>query len=238
MPTVSRAKELADAEAARAEAENPDEDEWGEGEAEPIAGTEPEGEEEEEGEAGEPAEAEPTEPTQAVAALTIGPDDIRKAERARETYRKKIGDILGAEAVAHECVLCAGLGYLADLPPLGTEFTFEQGEGGPELSFRQPPATPDYRQASDKTTCPECDGFGHTLTGAKKPAQEVWQCAKCGGAGWIGVGPQGTAPVSLDFQPHTEPAQGNGGDAGVGIDAWGRPAGHQHWGVPPAMIQG
>ena len=64
-----------------------------------------------------PVEKEPQ------AFASIGEKEIRAAERARDAYRKKIASILGDVAVVHECLLCAGLGYLPDLPPQGTTFS-------------------------------------------------------------------------------------------------------------------
>lgn len=172
------------------------------------------------------------------AAVGLTPEQIAKAERARGQYRTKLAGILGDEAVAHECVLCAGLGYLGDLPPEGTEFVFHYTAEGPELGFKPPEARPEYQQASDKETCPECAGYGVTLTGAKPPAQVEWQCGKCGGAGWVTKTPTAGANVQpLYLSPSEAPPQADAG-SGMAPDAWGRPWGHAHYGVPPAAIQG
>lgn len=185
----------------------------------------------------EPAPDEPEAPPEPEA-IAIGPEEIAKAERARDAYRKKIGGILGDEAVEHECILCAGLGYLPALPPPGVMFTVVDTEEGPALHAEESPAPVPFKQASDKETCAECDGYGQTKTGAKAPGQEYWQCGKCGGSGWTmkqgEVQPQ--APPSYFPEMPAAPAPVLAIDGPP--DAWGRPPGHQHWGVPPASIVG
>lgn len=194
--------------------------------------------EQDEGEqAADDTDDEPVEPVEPVA-VAIGPDELRKAERANDAHRKKLAGILGDDYVAQECPLCSTVGYVPELPPPGSTFTFMQDEHGVSLDFRPPVAGPDFKPASDKKTCPECDGYGATLTGAKEPAQTVWQCGACGGAGWIGQGalviapgatPVAAAPSYLSPLPAVPEGP---------VDQWGRPTGHQHWGVPPAMIPG
>ena len=185
----------------------------------------------------EPAPDEP-EPAEPEAAVVIGPDELKKAEAARKSYRTKIANILGEENVEHECIMCAGLGYLAGMPPAGVTFTIVYTEDGPTLIADEPRAEVQFPQASDKETCPECNGYGQTKTGAKPPGQEYWQCGVCGGSGWRMIGAQTQAPMAppsyFPEAPAAPPPLAIDGPP----DAWGRPPGHQHWGVPPASIVG
>ena len=216
--------EMVEQEAARAENEEPE--------------SEPEEEAAAESGESEPEDEPEPEEEQPEALAAIGEAEIRKAEKAIEGQRKKLAAIFGEEAVAHDCLLCSGLGFMPELPPLGTRFTFVQGEDGPALNFDAPEPEPEYRQATDKETCSECGGFGQTLTGAKKPAQVLWQCGACNGSGFIQTGAivVSTAPTAppAPYEPAPIPQV----DVGLAPDQWGRPAGHQHWGVPPALIAG
>ena len=79
----------------------------------------------------------------------IKPDAVRA---------KKIGAILGDAAVTHECLLCAGLGFLPDLPPAGTTFSMFHGIDG----VMPPPATDDPDPPrSDRRDRPEGGEAGH-----------------------------------------------------------------------------
>jgi hypothetical protein len=214
---MSTLAEQVDVEQAEYEAE-------GEGEPEPEPDPEP-----------GPDEPEPAEPEALVA---IGPDEIAKAERARSAYRKKIGDILGAESVEHECLLCAGLGYLPALPPPGVTFTIVDTDEGPALLADEPRSEPPYKVSEVTETCAACDGYGLVLTGAKTEGGRLWQCSVCGGAGHVpkaGANPplHAVAPTAAPSPPSADITMG-----GSVPDAWGRPSGHQHWGVPPAAIPG
>lgn len=187
--------------------------------------------EDEEGEA-EEAEAQP----EALAA--IGPDEIRKAERAIEAERKKLAGILGDAYVAHDCPLCSALGFLPELPPVGTQLLVNEGEAGIEFLAMPPQATPDYVAAKDKGPCDWCNAEGFVTTGSRNPNAAVMPCSKCQGNGWVMVAveapPPAPSPVVTMQPPNGNPVY----VPTIGPDAWGRPEGHVHWGVPPANIQG
>jgi hypothetical protein len=199
--------------------------------------TEDEDEDEAEAEDTEPEpepEPEPTEPE----AVQLTPDVLKKAEAARKTSRERFAKILGEAAVTAECPMCSGIGFLGSEPPEGLRFTVVAGAQGPELAFEEAPVEVEYRQASDKTTCEACDGHGLQLTGAKNPGGRLLQCERCNGAGWVyKATPSTTAPNTTVTTTAVIPTADNGAQV-LAPDAWGRPAGHQHWGVPPAQISG
>jgi hypothetical protein len=191
--------------------------------------TEPESEEE-----GEPESEEEGQEDEQPPLAQIGEAEIRKAEKAREAQRRKLAAILGEQYVAHECIFCSGLGFTPEPPPVGTVLTVVAGEDGLAFEAEAPVTEAPLLQAPDKQMCPECDGWGEVFTGAKAPQKIIGPCSKCSGNGWVVVaraellpepmppGVPGGAPPSLEGVP----------------DAWGRPFGHQHWGVPPAQIPG
>lgn len=180
----------------------------------------------------EEAEAEPE------ALATIGPDEIRKAERAIDAERKKLAGILGDAYVAHDCPLCSALGFLPELPPEGTTLLVSEGEAGIEFLAMPPQAQPEYVDAKDKGPCDWCNAEGLVRTGSRNPNAAVMPCSKCSGNGWVMIVVNEPAPA---LPPPPPPVAPNGAPmyvAPIGPDAWGRPEGHTHWGVPPANIQG
>jgi hypothetical protein len=185
----------------------------------------------------EPGPDEPAEPAEPEAAA-IGPEEIAKAERARSAYRKKIGDILGTESVEHECLLCAGLGYLPSLPPPGVTFTIVDTDEGPALLADEPRSEPPYKVSEVTEACGACDGYGLVLTGSRTEGGRLWQCSVCGGAGHVAKA--GANPILHPVAaPAAAPPLATPPPMPDGVaDAWGRPSGHKHWGVPPAMIPG
>jgi hypothetical protein len=170
------------------------------------------------------------------APAAIGPEEIAKAEKAIAAHRKKLAGIFGPEAVAHDCFACAGMGFTPELPPDGMTFRVVYTEAGAELVAESPvPDTP-LREAPDKEACPECDGIGQVLSGSRNPHARVVGCSKCSGNGWI-VKAREPEPMTYSPEPVAS-GMPNGGQASIGTipDAWGRPAGHKYWGVPPADV--
>jgi hypothetical protein len=213
---------------AEAEAPEPDEEE------EAVEAEEDEPEEPEEPE----REAESAEPPEQPALTAIGPDEIRKAENAISAQRKKLGGILGDDYVAHDCLVCSGLGFVPELPPAGVMFVAVESEDGMTLLAQEPEPQRNLVEAKDKTGCDWCAGEGFVLSGSKNPNAAVVPCSKCSGNGWVMVPvEQSSPPVAAAVTTGETPAS-PANTEGLGHDAWGRPAGHQHWGVPPAMIQG
>ena len=217
-------QEMVEEEATRAEAEPEDED-----------SDEDEDKDSDEGEEAKEAEEAEAEPE---ALAVIGEAEIRKAERARDAQRKRLAGILGEGYVSHECLFCSGLGFTPEPPPVGTSFVIIQGEDGLAFEVSAPATEIPLLQAPDKAMCDECDGWGEVLSGSKASHGMVTPCSKCMGNGWVMVPREATVTL-YPAGGSTNAAPGPIAVAlGGGEDAWGRPPGHQHWGVPPAMIAG
>lgn len=168
----------------------------------------------------------------------VGPNEIKKAERAIEAQRERLGKILGGEAVAHECILCAGMGYLPDVPPPSTRFEVVATDNGVGLAALEPEPEAEYPEAKDKQACDWCDGWGFVLTGAKNPNAKVGPCSKCSGNGWVTVPVEAGQVAALPQSPTPVPPPESLKVGTEMVDAWGREYGHPHWGVPPANIRG
>jgi hypothetical protein len=159
--------------------------------AEDVPETEPietEEAEEAETETAEPApEPEPAQPD-----TGLNAEQTQELERATIAYNKRVAKAFGGE-LPPECPACMGLG-----------FDLTGGAGAP-----------DYREASDKDVCDECDGFGGVRSGSKVPGQDIVRCERCKGAGYLV-----TRPVEIRNQEQVAPvvvqlAEGNadGGQA-------------------------
>ena len=196
-----------------------------------------------EGEPAEPGEPDPddpdapAEPEPAELLAAIGPETLEKAERKRANYRKGMAELLGEAYVAHECIFCTGLGYTPDPPPVGAVFTVVESEAGLGFDFELPGAEGNLKMALDKGPCEECGAEGFVLTGSKNPNARTAACGRCNGNGWVVVArpPEAPAvPAGYAPSPPVNPAVAAGQNL---EDGWGRPFGHKHYGVPPAMIE-
>lgn len=169
----------------------------------------------EETEAEEQAEPEPE--TQ-VQAPPVDPEKVFKAlDNEASRHVKRVAEITGAEfELLHACPGCA-------------DFT-------PGFTLVPPVELASRKESPYTRRCETCDGFGELETGARAETRpEFERCPDCAGNGFTRLGgplPDLGAPApsypGADV-PHT-PVEG--GDN----DAWGRPAGHPHWGVLPSAI--
>lgn len=217
---MSEITEKAKAEAERVEAEEAEQAEVEPEQAEPTSD--------------EPEQAEPS-PAADQAALEAQ-DKALTAEDGR--HNKALGKIYGDEWPEHvRCALCDGIGFLH--PELASGLTNEQWAQvvGAAIAMTQRP----YIEDANYERCQHCDGWGQTLSGAQDPEHYTKLCDVCSGNGYIQRAPRlpqlapvpqttgGNGTVDLTFPTYGSPAVD---------DAWGRPGGHPHYGVPPAAIQG
>jgi len=115
---------------------------------------------------------------------------FRDLDRLRKDTAKRVGNILGDEAVnLIECPLCAAVapGYLwsPDVASL-----HEEQVAAIRLLLNMPVAT-DYKQAEDFMPCPKCDGNGRVRTGSRVQNYEIAECPRCFAKGYI------PSPVAL-----------------------------------------
>jgi hypothetical protein len=216
---VSTASELAKAEADAVEAESPDEDE---------EAAEAEGELERE------PEPDPEAATAAPAMTEQQAErEFAKLERKAQTYLE------GALAIARKlempvqpCPLCTFPGLA--IPRQEHEVTSDVEGAVLALIGKSP--EPAFVESDQYERCVACDGWGEVLTGAQKPVSRAAQCIQCGGKGFKPVVQQYVAPT-----PAAPPAFPGAQLPYVPLptgtnDAWGRPAGHPHWGIDPATV--
>jgi hypothetical protein len=212
---VSVAAEKAREEAERAEAE-PDEDEAAE-EEEPTPEPEP-----------EPEPEQPTGLTEVQAER-----EFKRLEKLAQTYLTKAVEIADKLGMPYQvCPLDAFPGLA--IPRQAHEVTSDVEAAVLALIGKTP--TPDYKTSEGYAVCDVCDGWGEVLTGAKKEISRTATCPNpnCGGKGYVTrpivvAPPNGSATYPGADVQHIPLPQGI-------ADAWGRPAGHPHWGRDPREI--
>lgn len=195
-----------------------------------------------------PAEDEPEEDVPFEEPLTA-PEQAAKDEAAAMALDRKLtsedkrhqtalGKAFGEEWPQHvRCALCDGIGFLD--PNLAGGLTHDQW--GQVLETAIAMTVVPYIEDTNYETCPHCDGRGKTLSGAKPPLDPTKLCDVCSGNGFIQkaprvpqyVAPVTTAPTNGQIE-YTIPSYGSS----AADDQWGRPAGHAHYGIPPAAVVG
>jgi hypothetical protein len=157
----------------------------------------------------------------------------KKLDTEDRRHHAALAKVLGEDfALYHECPLCLTLGYA--LPAMPGQFDPNQRMAVLAAMGDEP--EPELNEAPEAKRCDVCDGWGELLTGSRNDTGRVKLCARCEGKGWIA---------------NLEDGAQNGAGAGVGYtlpppaqqwppvpnnDAWGRPAGHPHWGQDPASV--
>jgi len=180
----------------------------------------------------EPDDPDPTDPDPEGKAVTppepaaLGEVDAERMgkalEKANTTYRNALGRIDGLEFDAFaECEKCNGMGFVP-----------------PNLE----PA-PDVLDAPDKVRCHGCNGWGVQATPSLAATHDFEQCITCTGNGWVIKAIEAAQPVypihnipPIQTAPAGYTSDANGLPPQPTTDAWQRPVGHPHFGVPPASL--
>jgi hypothetical protein len=218
-PTI---RELAAAEADRAEAENPDEETEAAEDEETRPPVEPEPEHE------QPTEPPPEPPTQAQMEKMM-----ERLAKEDERHRKRYAEVLGEQfELMQPCPRCLESGHIypPEVAPLGPDqLAAVDASLGRNVQ-------PELREASDAERCAACDGWGVVLTGAQNEQGKVKPCTPCGGQGWV----MPTTSAAGGSSSSSGGAERNGEAADASPvpmpDAWNRPVGHPHWGQDPASV--
>lgn len=214
---MSTIAELARAEGDAAEHENPD----AELDDDPESDDDP-----------EPAPAEPAEPPSDVSMETALKAMESEAKRHEKAVAKIMGD--GWEDV-YPCPCCQlGPGFV--FPFVTTSPDDQERKATVERYFGAD--DPPLRDAPYAETCATCAGYGQLKMGALNAHNSVLPCRDCDGRGWK------EKLTSVAALPPLAAAPFPGADVtympveGGQVDAWGRPAGHPHWGTHPSLIGG
>lgn len=224
---MSRATELAEAEAAKAEAEDETTETGDEPEnpdAEPVEPIEPDEDEAHE-------EESPTPPS----SLKVAQDQDKALDAESKRHAKALAKILGEHwADFAMCPLCQVDGYAV---------AYQPGEVGPEqreavMTVLGESGLARFRQHPTEIRCEECDGWGEMLNGSRRGEQATSACQKCMGTGHV-TKPFENVVQPPQWQPAPQPMQVAVPDLpGLALDHWGRPPGAERYGQDPALNGG
>jgi hypothetical protein len=230
---MSDVTDLADAEAARAEAETSD-DEALEADEEADPAEAHEGDEVE----GVSGDA----PGEAVPPAVQGMDETamarmhKRVAQASATYAKKIAEILGDEAQMLElCPRCVGGGFPgfifpALMAPVDADtkaaVLLSIGEEAPNVSELDP-----YSRR-----CDACKGWGRVLSGSRLNQQKTLQCLPCHGRGWVAVGEERSGAQQAVTAPDVPTENGAPVEQPPDADPWGRGPNDPDYGRLPQFV--
>jgi hypothetical protein len=159
--------------------------------------------------------------------------EFKKLEKLAQTYLTKAIAIADRIGMPYQICPLDSFPGLA-IPRQAHEVTSDVE--GAVLALIGKSAAPDFKTSQQYERCAECDGWGEVLTGAQKDISRTAICNPCGGKGFKSVIVVPQAPLANGSNTYP------GGEVPFtplpqGIpDAWGRPAGHPHWGSDPAKI--
>lgn len=162
---------------------------------------------------------------------------LKRLERAGTTYRNAVSRAMGETAQdLVECPRCNAPALGLIFPPDQVPVSDEQREAVLASVGMGSARQRQLRPAQGVETCPSCGGEGALEYPTFVEHTKEQQCPKCLGSGYVTKNePQ---PNVVNFAP-LPAANGQSEQSWQtqGLpDAWGRPAGHQHYNVPPASV--
>lgn len=157
-----------------------------------------------------------------------------KLAREEERHAKRVGDIMGEDAlVLVKCELCApGIpGFRFPVQP-----DDETTQAVRKAIGDAPPE--DYKQSPDADVCEACGGLGRQLTGSLVPEHRTKPCSRCLGAGWLDKTQAPTAPTPQSLDVGRAPIAETFPADVPEVDPWGRARGDALYGVMPGYEAG
>ncbi len=187
---MSRVTELAEAEAARVEAELEDETSAPDEPAPDVAPTGDPGPDSPDADEPAPAEPVPEEEAEEAESESPTPEQLAHFERQVAKHEAALKRIMGDDFKWFvPCFQCEGVGHVPATPPAAVHLEHD-------------PAT---------EPCPVCKGYGELVTGSLKEQYAARLCGNCGGGGFITVSAPAPAPVAqAAFTANGPPSPGPG----------------------------
>ncbi len=204
------------------------------GNGEVIENDEPEDEGDEEEEASFEGAKTPAEQAAVDEAALAKLDKALTAEDKR--HQAALGKALGDSWPEHvRCAMCDGVGFLG--PEAARALTTAQW--GELLQVAAMLVTEDYVQDQNYETCQNCAGKGQTRSGATNSDHYLKLCDGCQGNGYVQRAPQVptySMPAPIQVTNGAEPMTQASYGSPEKDDAWGRHAGHPHYGIDPRYV--
>lgn len=181
---------------------------------------------------GEQDEGGEDEPQRVQSTETVLAERHKQINAAAKTHESRLRNILGADFDAYQpCPLCLADAFIIPHPP-GSMIP-EQWEAVQIAAGQH--AEQEYKQADYTEECPDCNGLGEVLTGAKTQHGRLIPCRTCEGKGWKAHMDEPTGPVLVpQLQTYTPPSAPQVPNGGV-KDEWGRDLGAPNYGVHPSV---
>ena len=235
---MSKATELAQAEAERAEAESPDDEP-----TEPTEPTEPAPGEPQTDEEGEEAEAdEQGEQPETPSAASLPPDAFaigealgKKLDQADKTQARAVERI--AAEYDQDTVPCPICERVDIAPRLVAKIAGIPAEGWQQImSLGGVEPKPPRKMAKGVIGCEACNTYGTLDYPTLSEHMKEQTCPVCAGNGYVPETQEQQTVVSIQPLPSFPTAQVPGAVALTGNDQWGRPPGHPHYNLDPAAV--
>ncbi len=177
----------------------------------------------------EPEQDEPEPETPSVpSSETVMVERDKKLTAETKRHENALAKIYGDDwAELQPCPLCLTDGYVIPAPPGAFPddqwFAVEMAAGKDRFTV--------YEQDPTAEICPTCKGWGKLDTGAKTGEQAIRICPDCTGNGWQMVQPPPTLSHATWTPTPPPPARRLPGQDSGEYDQWGRPAGHERFGI-------
>lgn len=156
-------------------------------------------------------------------------------DKQARKHRDKVADLAGPLfADLAECPLCQPQApgyYLHTLP---APEAIERAAAIHEILAGS--GEPKYREATSTERCDACDGWGLVLSGSRDPNHRTIPCQGCQGTGHKPkLQPAQPPQPAAEWSPPPQPTAAPGAAEGM-PDVYGRPYGHPHYGLHPALV--
>ena len=154
----------------------------------------------------------------------------REARRHEKALEKAYGPEWDSRVM---CPLCEAEGFLTGWQ--AGAMPDEQWNAVYALAGQYKP--PELIEDSSYQRCEHCDGWGETLSGAQRDDKRTKLCDVCSGNGYVARPPQ---LPKIDMAQWSTPAPAQPAptfNMNGTPDRWGRPEGHPHYGMDPALVR-
>jgi hypothetical protein len=180
----------------------------------------------------EPDESQPVEPESTLSEKEAEKRLDRIGKRA-VTWRNSVSEVLGE--IAQDLTPCPRCLPFAP----GFIFPFEVAPPPEDVvaavrASLGEKSVPEYLMRPEARECPGCAGWGSQRTGSKVGTEATIKCQTCGGRGWVGPGSNQPSHDAAAVAASGGEGYAEASEPAPTRDPWGRPVGHDKFGVMPS----
>lgn len=155
----------------------------------------------------------------------------KQAAKHREKVMELAGPLLADLAPCPLCQEQAPGFYLHTIPPDQAQERIQA-----VTAILSGGIVPEYMESKQVERCEDCNGWGRVLSGARAPEHATVPCGSCQGTGHKPKLTPPAQPVLPEAPAQPQPGNGAGVGAAGLADPWGRPVGHPHYNIHPALV--